>query len=116
MAARRKTAEERLAKLDQKKKQLEARAQRERQKLRQAERKADTRRKVALGGALIAAARDDQRVARYLKALIEHMPDRDKRVFDGWEMPEPTPENDGGDQSTDSPSASTISGATQDTH
>ena len=89
MAARRKTPEERLADLDAKKKQLEARAQRERQRLRQAERKADTRRKIALGGALIAAARDDQRVARYVRSLIEHMPDRDKRAFDGWEMPEP---------------------------
>mgnify|MGYP006426841761 CR=1 FL=1 len=91
--ARKKTPEERLAELEQKKQQIQAQAKRERAKLQSAERKKDTRRKIALGGALIAQARRDQQAAAYLKALIGEMPERDKAAFEGWDVPEPEQSN-----------------------
>lgn len=47
-------------------------------------RRLDTRRKVVLGGALIAAARTHPEVARMVDALVSQMTDRDKALFDGW--------------------------------
>jgi hypothetical protein len=87
--ARKKTPEERLAELEQKKRQIQEQEKRERAKLQSAERKKDTRRKIALGGAIIAHARADPKAARYLKKLIDGMAERDKAAFEGWEVPKP---------------------------
>lgn len=91
--ARKRTPQERLQELKQKKKKLEAQAQRERQKVRQEERKKDTRRKIALGGALIAQARTDSDAARLVQQLIAEMPERDRQAFEGWEPPKPAHES-----------------------
>ena len=49
------------------------------------DRKIDTRRKVLLGGALIAHARSDPAAAAYLDQLLRNwIGDRDRKVFDGW--------------------------------
>jgi hypothetical protein len=88
--ARKKTPEERLAELERKKRHIQEQEKRERAKLQSAERKKDTRRKIALGGALIAEARRDPKAARYLKKLIDGMAERDKAAFEGWDTPEPS--------------------------
>ena len=49
-------------------------------------RRLDTRRKVVLGGTLIGAARDHPDVAKLVDALVSQMPDRDRKLFDGWSL------------------------------
>lgn len=54
------------------------------------ERKADTRRKIILGGLLLDAAGKDPRYASILDALLKRIArDADRRPFDGWEPPSP---------------------------
>ena len=64
------------------------RARREDQDTRRAtrERRLDARRKILLGGALIAHARQDARIAAYIHHLLDqHIGDKDRQAFEGWE-------------------------------
>ena len=80
--AARKRAEQAKARLQA----LEARASQQARKL-------DTRRKVILGGLLIDAAEKDDRFARVITALMERISrDQDRKAFEGWQAPSPTPE------------------------
>lgn len=55
------------------------------------ERKADTRRKIILGGLLLDAANKDPRYAGILDTLLRRISrEADRRPFDGWEPPPPT--------------------------
>ncbi len=54
------------------------------------ERKADTRRKIILGGLLLEAASRDPRYAGILDSLLRRIGrEADRRPFDGWEPPTP---------------------------
>ncbi|MCV0416618.1 MAG: hypothetical protein K5831_17290 [Brevundimonas sp.] len=55
------------------------------------ERKADTRRKIILGGLLLDAASKDTRYTGILDALLRRISrEADRRPFDGWKPPKPT--------------------------
>lgn len=57
-----------------------------------ANRRLDTRRKIILGGLLLDAAEKDERFARVLATLLQRVGrEHDRRVFDGWTPPAPTP-------------------------
>ena len=65
--------------------QLLARAQDAAVRQAARDRKVDTRRKILLGGALIAHARSDPEAAAYLNQLLRNwIGDRDRKVFGGW--------------------------------
>jgi hypothetical protein len=64
--------------------QLEARKERAKAVKADKDRRLDTRRKVVLGGALIAAARAHPDVLKMVDALIHHMPEKERKLFDGW--------------------------------
>lgn len=79
--------------------QAKARLQKFEARNRQNERKKDTRRKIILGGMMIADARKDPAKAEVLKSRIAALPDRDRAVFDGWDLTTgdgDEPENDKG--------------------
>jgi septal ring factor EnvC (AmiA/AmiB activator) len=83
-------AEEKLQKLELKRKELEARIQREKARLSSAARKADTRRKVLVGAAIIAAnTAGDHRVPDELLAqlLAAYSTDPKTRIFLGLDAP-----------------------------
>lgn len=55
------------------------------------ERKADTRRKIILGGLLLDAASKDPRYVGILTTLIQRIGrEGDRRPFEGWSPPSPT--------------------------
>lgn len=84
-----------MSQLEKAKAQLEqakARVQRLQAKARTEERKRDTRRKVVLGGILIAEARRDPATAETLKRWIDRLDPKDKAPFEGWTLS--TPEAD----------------------
>ena len=83
-----KTDAERLAELQAKMAQLQAKAEAIQARQKQRDRKADTRRKVILGGALLDAARRDPAAAAMLARLVASI-DRpqDRKAFDGWQPP-----------------------------
>ena len=86
----RKTDAELLAALEAKKAALEARMQAISARRKEADRKADTRRKVIIGGLLIERAGRDQKTSDFLKRLIAGIErDADKSAFDGWSVPAP---------------------------
>lgn len=65
---------------------LEARASQQARKL-------DTRRKVILGGLLIDAAEKDDRFSQVITALKARMArEQDRKAFEGWLVPSPSPE------------------------
>ena len=91
--AARKRAEQAKARLQA----LEARASQQARKL-------DTRRKVILGGLLLDAAEKDDRFARVITALMERISrDQDRKAFEGWQAPSPTPEPLGVNQTAPEP-------------
>lgn len=58
----------------------------------QAERKADTKRKIVLGGLLLDAAAKDEKFARVVSALMGRITrEQDRKAFSGW-APPVTPE------------------------
>ena len=66
-------------------------------------RKADTRRKILLGGLLIKHARQNPAVERQIREMVEELSERDKKVFTGWKPAEirgnaPTPPSPGSGQ------------------
>ena len=91
--AARKRAEQAKARLQA----LEARASQQARKL-------DTRRKVILGGLLLDAAEKDDRFARVITALMERISrDQDRKAFEAWQAPSPTPEPLGVNQTASEP-------------
>lgn len=85
-----KTAAEKLAELEKQAEALKARMQAIKAREKEAERKADTRRKVILGGLLLAKAEQDDRFARVVEQLLKAVErPADRSAFDGWEPPKP---------------------------
>lgn len=81
---------ERIAKARLQAEQAKARLQALEARLSQDERKRDTRRKIILGGLLLAAATKDDRYAKVVSALLARIErDNDRRAFQGWEPPAP---------------------------
>lgn len=80
----RRTPEEKLADLEKKKAQLDARIQKERAAVRQKERKRDTRRKVIAGALALEHATHDPDFGKKLKRLIREHVERpeDLALFD----------------------------------
>ncbi len=62
-----------------------ARLQREQAKMKEKERKQDTRKKIVLGGALLAAAKANPQVADWLRAQIipVYVAEKDRGLFGG---------------------------------
>lgn len=55
------------------------------------ERKADTRRKIILGGLLLGAAEEDDRYAEVVQTLLLRISrEADRRPFDRWKPPTPS--------------------------
>ncbi len=70
--------------------QAAARRQALEHRVEKAERAADTRRKVILGGALIARASSDPVAAHMLADLIKRLDrQQDRTAFEGWNLPAP---------------------------
>jgi 1-deoxy-D-xylulose 5-phosphate reductoisomerase len=56
----------------------------------QAERKADTKRKIVIGGLLLDAAAKDEKFARVVSALMGRITrEQDRKAFSGWTPPAP---------------------------
>ncbi len=56
----------------------------------QAARKADTKRKIVLGGLLLDAAEKDEKFARVVSALMGRITrEQDRKAFSGWAPPVP---------------------------
>lgn len=85
-----KTDAERLAELQEKMRQLQARADAIQARQRQRDRKADTRRKVILGGVLLDRAERDPRMAQFVAKLVSELTRvQDRKAFEGWTVPDP---------------------------
>ncbi len=83
--------EDRLSALRSKMDQLRAQAQALEARQRGRERKADTRRKIILGGLLLDAAARDERFARDVADLLARLSrDQDRKAFEGWSPPSAT--------------------------
>lgn len=76
------TAAERLEAIKRKQAQLKAEAQKIRSREAAKKRKLDTRRKIVLGGALLAAAKTNVANAALVEDLIAGMNERDRALFD----------------------------------
>ena len=79
----------RIAALDSRIAELQARRERLVALERERARKRDTKRRIVLGGGLIAAARQgDSEARRIIASVVNHL-DRnaDRAAFDGWEIP-----------------------------
>ncbi len=66
--------------------QARALVQQLRAREKESARKLDTRRKIVLGGFLIAEAKSDLGALARLKARIEALPERDKQLFENWHV------------------------------
>lgn len=81
---------EQIERARQKAEQAKARLQAMEARANQAARKADTRRKIILGGLLLDAAEKDERYAKVVTALMGRIDrDQDRKAFDGWTAPQP---------------------------
>lgn len=83
------TTEQRLERAQQQKAEAEAVIRSVAAKLREDDRRADTRRKIIIGGLFLAQAEKRQDVSDWIRSQIDKMPDRDKAAFDGWTVPAP---------------------------
>lgn len=84
-------AKERIEKARLKVSQAQARLEALNARAASHERKADTRRKIILGGLLLDAASKDTRYAGILDALLRRISrEADRRPFDAWKPPAPT--------------------------
>ena len=84
-------AQERIEKARLKVSQAQARLEALNARAATYERKADTRRKIILGGLLLDAASKDTRYADILGTLLRRIArEADRRPFDGWQPPTPT--------------------------
>ncbi|WP_297799115.1 hypothetical protein [uncultured Brevundimonas sp.] len=78
---------ERLALARQKLSQAQARFDAMAARAKAGERKADTRRKIILGGLLLEAARNDTRYVSVLNSLMDRISrDIDRKPFEGWSL------------------------------
>lgn len=82
------TPEQQLEKAKQDKARAEVQIRAASAKLRATDRKLDARRKILLGAAFIAKARQNQNFHRAMLALIAEMPSRDRALFDEPEKQE----------------------------
>lgn len=88
------TPEKRLEKAKAAKARAEAEIRSAAAKLRAEDRKADTRRKIILGGIMLAQSKKRPDLRDWITRHIASLPDRDRAAFDGWSVPaeEPSPE------------------------
>lgn len=86
------TPEQRLAKAQKDRDEAMARLQIAAGQVSAKRRKEDTRRKILLGGALIANASENPKIRTLISALIKRLPERDRILFEGWDIPSPPPE------------------------
>ena len=83
-----KTEQEQLADLQEKMRQLQAKAEAIQARQKERQRKADTRRKVILGGVLLDRAEHEPRVAQFVAKLVNELTrPQDKKAFEGWAPP-----------------------------
>ena len=76
-----------IAEADARRDQLVARRQRARARERERERKRDARRKIIIGGALLARARaGDAAYISIVQELLHGLGERDAKAFEGWEL------------------------------
>ena len=69
--------------------QAKARLQQVRARARQQERKNDTRRKIILGAILIDMAENDPGIRKEVLGRLRNLTrERDKAVFEGWDLPD----------------------------
>ena len=85
------TAEQRLERAKKDKARAEAVIRSAAAKMREAERRADTRRKILLGGALIGlasqAGKNGDTVRGNIQYLLGRMSEQDRAAFEGWTIP-----------------------------
>lgn len=85
-----KDAKEKLAELEKQAAEIRSKMQAIRAKQSAEERKADTRRKILLGSALLSKAAKDEKMSAFVELLIAGIErDVDKKAFDGWKVPKP---------------------------
>ncbi|WP_210403044.1 hypothetical protein, partial [Thalassospira sp. MCCC 1A01428] len=75
--------------LEKAQKQLEqakARVQKIKNRERTKERKRDTRRKIILGGILLAEARRNPATAQRIRQWLNGLSDKERAAFDGWNL------------------------------
>ena len=68
--------------------ELQARRDRLRARERERDRKLDVRRKIILGGTLLALAKHDSAIADQVQKLVDGLENRDAKAFEGWELGE----------------------------
>ena len=92
------TAEQRLEKAKAAKAKAEAEIRSVAAKLRAEDRRADTRRKIILGGIMLAQSKKRPDLRDWITRHLAALPDRDRAAFDGWSLPaeESTPERTAG--------------------
>ncbi len=79
--------QERLIKIEQQQARLQAKANKIRSNIRGAARKADTRRKIILGAAIIEAAQHDGEKAEWLRGVIARLDrEADRASFKDWSL------------------------------
>lgn len=66
--------------------QAKARVQKLKAKARSEDRKRDTRRKVILGGVLLAEARKTPGIRQRVEQWIASLPEKDRSAFEGWSL------------------------------
>lgn len=86
-----KSAEQRLEAAQKALAKAEAAMKRAAAELAEKDRRADTRRKVIIGGAILARAAKDAGAAKSLRNLLDGLPAKDKAAFQGWTPPAPSP-------------------------
>ena len=79
--ARRRTPEEQLSDLEEKKKNIESQMRKARGKLKREQRKLETRRKIILGAAVMAKAQQHADLDTWVQLIIEELPARDRELF-----------------------------------
>lgn len=85
------TAEQRLERAKRDKARAEAEIRSAAAKLREDDRRADTRRKILIGGMVIEKARKGGQWSQWLSDSIAALPEKDRAAFDGWTLPKATP-------------------------
>ena len=81
------TLEQQLEKAKQDKAKAESRIKSAASKMREADRRANTRRKIILGGVMLSKAGRSGSWSKVLGEVIESLPERDKAAFSGWSIP-----------------------------
>lgn len=83
---------EQIARAEQKKAKAEETIKRATNALRDADRRADTRRKIILGAALLKAAEAKPGISGFVRTTVKGLKrDADKAAFEGFELPAPPP-------------------------